>query len=120
MKIHCKICGIELSDELKQLTDESLLNEADGQDFIPQGYYMWSDGGYFTNSTGKLTMNKENLINSKNHSNISRLNGCCGLDGLDGINKTCMNGHEIGTAKEDCWMPHCILIEPDLVITSDR
>jgi len=56
-----------------------------------------------------IVLNLKDTINTKHHSDQSRLNGCCGLDGL-GMNTLCANGHEIGTERSDCWMPHYIHI----------
>ncbi|RKD94078.1 hypothetical protein [Marinifilum flexuosum] len=115
MKVFCKKCNVELTNELVELSDRELLTEDDGKDFLPKGYYFVSDGGYFTASEGKIIINLKDLINTQNHNDFKRLNGCCDLDGMDGINKVCKNGHEIGTVKKDCWMPHCIIFESKLV-----
>jgi hypothetical protein len=37
--------------------------------------------------------------------NLGRLNGCCGFDGCDGPNRICTCGAEVGTQRDDCWMP---------------
>ncbi|MDH5598312.1 MAG: hypothetical protein OEY34_04260 [Cyclobacteriaceae bacterium] len=116
MKVFCKECKIELSKELVELSDSNLLNEEDEKDFIPTGYFTKSDGEFFTGTEEKLIINIHDLINAKNYPDFKRLNGCCGLDGMDGLNKVCINGHEIGTAKEDCWMPHCVIFEPNQII----
>ena len=119
MKIFCKECGIEISDELEKIKDESLLTIKVGEALVPQGYFLASKRNYphFINSTNKILINESDLKNSADHSEINRLNGCCGPDGMDGFNKICMNGHEIGTIKGDCWIIHCIVIEPSLVTT---
>jgi hypothetical protein len=39
----------------------------------------------------------------------------CGLDGMDGPNLVCVNGHEIGTEKSDCWMPHAAVLLDSIV-----
>lgn len=48
-----------------------------------------------------------------------RYNGCCGVDGLDGLNLVCPAGHDVGTEKSDCWMPHRAVFDPALVILSE-
>ena len=116
MKILCKKCKIELSNSLTELSDLNLLNEEDKMDFLPIGYIFKSDGEFFSGTKNKLIINLKDLLNSTNHSDFRRLNGCCGLDGMDGINTVCNNGHEIATVKEDCWMPHCAIIEPNHVL----
>ena len=116
MKVFCKECKIALSKELVELTDSKLLNEGDEKPFIPASFFTKSDGEFFTGTKDKLIINLNDLINIKNHPDFKRLNGCCGLDGLDGLNKVCVQGHEIGTAKEDCWMPHCVIFETSRII----
>lgn len=116
MKVLCKQCGVEISNELEELFDKSLLKEEDGRDFVPKGYFFWSDGEYITNSDDKLIINKYDLKNSVNYTDPKRLNGCCGLDGMDGINKTCNNGHEVGKCKDDYWMAHCVIFDSELII----
>ena len=115
MKLVCKLCNIEITNHLVELQNLNLLNENDGEDYIPSGFYIVGDGRYDSRSKGRIIINLNDLINSKHHSDASRLNGCCGLDGLDGINTVCINNHEIGTENSDCWMAHYITIEPDMI-----
>lgn len=115
MIVKCKKCDKTLTNELSQLSEISLLNENDGEDFIPTGHYFISDGEFYTGTKGKILINNKDLINCKNHTNPARLNGCCGFDGLDGLNKTCTNEHEIATEFSDCWIPHCVIFESELI-----
>lgn len=115
MKLFCKICNVEITKSIIELQDLKQLNETDGEDYIPAGFYTVGDGKYDANSKGKIIININDMLNTKHHSNASRLNGCCGLDGLDGINTVCINEHELGTESSDCWMAHYISLEPDLV-----
>ena len=114
MIIKCKQCDLNLTGQLTELTNADKLNETDNEDFIKVGYFFISDGDFYRDSKGKIIINKKDLTNSKNHSDLKRLNGCCGLDGMDGPNKTCTNGHDIGTEYSDCWIPHCIIFEREL------
>lgn len=114
MIVFCKVCKIQLTNKLVELKDFSLLSETDNEDYIPQGYYLIGNAGFSNMDDNKIIINVQDLLNSKNHSNASRLNGCCGLDGCDGLNKVCINNHEIGTERSDCWMPHLVLLEPEL------
>lgn len=115
MVIKCLVCNTVLTNELIELTDLNELNDEDGEDFIPEGRFFISNGEHYLNSKGQIIINKKDLINSKNHTDFSRLNGCCGLDGMDGINKTCINGHEIGTEHSDCWLSHCVIFENEFI-----
>ncbi|WPC43827.1 hypothetical protein [Clostridium sp. JS66] len=72
MKLVCKQCNIELTKHLIKLQNLNLLNENDGEDYIPSGFYIIGDGSYDSNSKGKIIINLNDLINSKHHSDASR------------------------------------------------
>jgi hypothetical protein len=116
MRIRCKYCEIELTDNLVEVSSAEQLSEIDGEDFIQVGQFFTSDGDYYTGTENKIIINIRDLMNSKNHTDPTRLNGCCGLDGTDGPNKLCINGHEIGTEKSDCWMAHSIILDNDKIV----
>ncbi|MEO7990215.1 MAG: hypothetical protein ABI663_11780 [Chryseolinea sp.] len=116
MRISCKYCDIELTNSLVEVQSVGQLSEIDGEDFIPMGQFLISNGDYYTGTKNKIIINIKDLKNSKNHTDLTRLNGCCGLDGTDGPNKQCLNGHEIGTEKSDCWMAHSIVLDNDKII----
>lgn len=115
MKLVCKTCNVEITKHLIELHDFNLLNNDDGEDYIPLGFYMIGYGKDNKDYPTKIIINLKDLINSKHHFDTSRLNGCCGLDGCDGINTVCINNHELGTENSDCWMPHYISLESDLI-----
>lgn len=115
MQLQCKLCQLLVSNPIQELPDKGLLLEVDGADFIPKGYYTLDDKNYFTDFDAALLINEADLINCKDYPDASRLNGCCGLDGCDGPNKVCLNGHEIGTEKSDCWVPHLFIFGKDKV-----
>jgi hypothetical protein len=115
MKVYCKKCKMELTGELTPLPGEGMLSDIDKKSCIPVGYYYASKGEVYTDSNGQILVNLGDLVNVKNHTDPSRLNGCCGLDGTDGLNKTCGNGHEVGTEHSDCWMPWAMAFEPTKV-----
>jgi hypothetical protein len=114
MKIICQKCNVEISKQVSELADISLVNAKDGEAYIPEGFFI-IDNRKEVITKGSIIINLKDLINSNYHSDKSRLNGCCGHDGLDGINRVCLNNHEIGTESSDCWMPHFIALEPNLV-----
>ena len=72
MKVFCKTCNIELSNELIKLTDLDQISEEDGKEFLPKGYFLVSDGEYFTGSDHKLIINLKDLINTKKHADFRR------------------------------------------------
>ena len=81
----------------------------DGKPLAPQGFFSINSEEYWT-ADGRFVVNLADLVGTKHHSDDHRLNGCCGLDGLDGPNLICTNGHEVGTEKSDCWMPHAAVL----------
>jgi hypothetical protein len=115
LKLVCKSCEIEISNVLTELNDISLIKEEMEEDYIPQGYFLIVNEEDKVDEKGTIIINMKDLINSKHHPDGDRLNGCCGLDGLDGMNRVCLNDHEIGTENSDCWMPHYIAINPNMV-----
>ncbi|MCY8235263.1 hypothetical protein [Priestia endophytica] len=115
MKLICNACKLEVSKNLTELKDLNLLDENSGKDYIPQGFFIIDDGQEDIQTKGFIIINVKDLINSNYHSDGSRLNGCCGYDGLDGMNRVCLNDHEIGTENSDCWMPHYVALNPDLI-----
>lgn len=115
MRVKCKYCDVDLTDDLKEVQSSGQLKEVDGEDFIDRGQFFVSDGDYYTGTETQIIINKDDLKNAKSHSDFSRLNGCCGLDGLDGLNKVCINGHEIGTEMSDCWMAHAIIFDNEKI-----
>ncbi len=116
MKLICKSCKLEVSKQVSELKDLNLLNTNDGQDYIPEGFYLvGSKKTYFVAHRDSIMINIKDLINSNYHSDRKRLAGCCGYDGCDGMNRVCLCNHEIGTERSDCWMPHCIALNPKSV-----
>lgn len=111
----CAKCGCEVTRPVVALMDRKQMVNSDRQPFLPSGFYTVSDGKYYTGLADALIVCLADVINTKRHSNPSRLNGCCGLDGCDGPNRLCINGHEIGTEKSDCWMAHAMLLDPKAV-----
>ena len=77
---------------------------------------MVEDGSSYTQATDEFIVNLSDLRNICYHPNRKRTNGCCGLDGCDGRNLICINGHEIGTERSDCWHPHSASLDPSCVV----
>ena len=116
MKLLCKLCDLEVSEQLIELKDLNLLNKTEGQDLIPKGFYIVADDDYFApQHKGSIIINIKDVINSNYHSDRSRLNGCCGYDGCDGMNRVCLRKHEIGTERSDCWMSHYVALNLESV-----
>ncbi|RHW32129.1 hypothetical protein D1B31_21555 [Neobacillus notoginsengisoli] len=117
MRLLCKACKTVISNELKFLEDDSKLNQdIVGEDFIPQGLFIInSDDVYPARIRNRIIINIKDLIHCKYHRDRRRLNGCCGKDGCDGNNLVCQNNHEIGVEISDCWQPHLVALDPNLV-----
>ena len=119
MNFRCSTCQILLTENLEELNDKKEIDIADGKPLVPKGFYFVGNDQFYSGAEGKYLINPANLINAKNHNDKIRTNGCCGLDGLDGLNKICINGHELGTEKSDCWMPHAVIFESGKVKTDN-
>lgn len=115
MIIKCKVCGINLTAELKPLGNTNFLREEDATDFVPSGYYYICEDDYFIDQNKGIAINTNDKLNLRNHTDTSRLNGCCGLDGCDGLNQVCKNGHEVATERSDCWTAHSVIFDSNLV-----
>jgi hypothetical protein len=102
----CSICGCILAQGLNELLESIPLDQRDQHALLPQGTYRVSPGEFEPEQPGDFLVNLADLENTKHHSDLRRLNGCCGLDGCDGYNLVCINGHEVGTERSDCWQAH--------------
>jgi hypothetical protein len=105
----CPFCRAVITRPLLPLTPDLPICLADGQAAVPEGFFgvktpeQWS-------AEGNILVNLSDLVGTQHHPDSHRLAGCCGLDGMDGPNLVCANGHEIGTEKSDCWMPHAAVL----------
>lgn len=123
MKLYCRTCNTELTQELEELTNKALINHEPGTDYIPKGFFIFIDLENISEpncNSGfgrerNIAINLKDLVNTRHHTNPARLNGCCGLDGNDGINTLCINMHEIGIESSDCWMAHEFTFDAKLV-----
>lgn len=111
----CIRCGALITRPLSELPADTPVNVEDGQDHVPTGTYATNPEDNWTGMEGWYVVNLADAIDTQRHPDIGRLNGCCGLDGLDGRNTVCANGHEVGVEKSDCWMSHCLLLDPEAV-----
>jgi hypothetical protein len=119
MKIFCKKCGIALSNEIKELKDKNLVDGRYNEPLFPEGYFCSNQetlNEFFTEPNDLLVINRNDLINAIDHTDLSRVQGCCGLHGMDGPNKMCINGHEIATELSDCWTLKYVRFLTDAVV----
>jgi len=87
----------------------------DRQPAVPEGLFALSNDDYWFGSTNCLLVNLEDLTGVQHHPEASRNDGCCGCDGGDGPNLICLNGHEVGTERSDCWMAHAAVFLPSVI-----
>lgn len=121
--LRCSHCQIPISVAVQQLRNFDLVRGNDGEDVMPQGWFTRAGDlrqhlGYSPDDVSlghpdELVLNLDDLQNT--HLG-GVLNGCCGIDGCDGINTFCVNGHEIGTERSDCWTLCLIHIPPERVV----
>jgi hypothetical protein len=105
----CPICRLAITRPLLALKPDQSVHLDPGQPAVPEGYFGINEREYWS-AAGGVLVNLADLINTKHHPDHRRLNGCCGLDGCDGPNLVCLEGHEAGTEKSDCWMPHAAVL----------
>lgn len=115
---HCSTCGVVIAGNLAPLPVGIPLNQIRGEDLVSAGYFAVSGGEFEPERPGDFLVNLKDLHHTQYHQDGSRLNGCCGLDGLDGLNLLCSNGHEIGTERSDCWLPHHAVLACDKIQAS--
>ncbi|WP_286228489.1 hypothetical protein [Neobacillus mesonae] len=87
MKLICQTCKLDISKQVTELKNLNFLNENEGLDYIPEGFFIVDDGKADIKLKGSIIINIKDLTNSNYHPDDSRLNGCCGYDGLDGMNR---------------------------------
>jgi hypothetical protein len=100
----CRACGVPLTARLRRLMDRSLLNDNEGEAYVPQGTFIVSRGDF--GPARQFVVHLGDLVDVGYHDDPRRRNGCCGLDGCDGMNRVCREGHEVGTERSDCWLCH--------------
>lgn len=113
MQIVCKQCGACLSEELR-LANSNECNAEDGKAYVARGTTIQNNDSFFHQNVGGYITNVEDVLHTHLTKDVRRRAGCCGLDGMDGSNLLCDQcGAEIAIKKTDCWMPHCVLFEPN-------
>jgi len=105
----CPICRAVITRPLLPIGADQPVRLEDGKAAVPEGFFGVNMQEHWS-AAGGVVVNLSDLVGTKHHSDSHRLAGCCGLDGLDGPNLVCPNGHEIGTEKSDCWMPHAAVL----------
>jgi hypothetical protein len=108
----CRACGNALTAPLVELPDGRSVCEKDAQSYVPRGFFVLSDGEYFTGTEGKYIVSLPDVLGTHRHSDMRRLSGCCGPDGCNGLQAVCTCGAEVGTEMADCWTAHALILEP--------
>jgi hypothetical protein len=105
-RLHCRACGVLLSQPLAEMVDAALLRFEYGDSAVPRGWFIRSDSldaagrqsvGVEANEIVVNTMDLDRTMSSETQA------GCCGPGGRNGPNRVCSNGHEVGTELGDCW-----------------
>ena len=115
----CPICLTAITRPLLPLRpDQSICLEYE-KPALAEGFFGINSQEYWS-AAGRVLVNLSDLIGTKHHPDSRRRGGCCGLDGLDGPNLVCPNGHEVGTEKSDCWMPHAAVLLENVIGANER
>lgn len=107
----CPVCHVAITRSLLPLRPDQSICLEDGKPAVPEGFFGVNKQVYW-NVSGGVLVNLGDLVGTRHSGGI---NGCCGLDGLDGPNLICANGHEVGTEKSDCWMPHAAVLFDNVI-----
>jgi hypothetical protein len=113
MHFICAYCESSLSGEVRVLESGAFSSEEDQTDYVPSGCAFLEMRSFWPQHQGFWCINAKDTLGMEVTEKRWRTNGCCNLDGCDGPNMLCANcGKEVATAKLDCWMPHCMFLEP--------
>src|SRR5262249_2134244 len=110
----CAVCQAVITRPLLSLPSDQSICLEDGKAAVPQGFFAIKTPEQWS-AEGRILVNLSDLAGTQHHPDFHRLAGCCGLDGMDGPNLVCSNGHDIGTEKSDCWMPHAAILLDSVV-----
>ncbi|WP_163399277.1 hypothetical protein [Flavobacterium fluviatile] len=116
IKIYCRECKIELTQELYEIPEMNLCWE-ENMDIMPK-----SNFSLVINEQGnkKSIMVAIDNYNLKNHSDKTRFTGCCGSSSFNSLNKVCLCGNEVATEISDCWLSHYIEFDLNKVIVKGK
>ena len=106
----CPRCGQAITRPLAPLPADQRVCLEDGKPAIPPGYFALSNDDHWTGSGRCPLINLDDVVGTQYHPDVRRHSGCCGRDGCDGPNLNCTRGHEVGTERSDCWMPHAVVL----------
>lgn len=134
----CATCGIELSEPLCQLPEDSLQftigdHALPAKRFIrlssPWTYrdfftghqaghgYLSPDGSLIAFEAGDYLLN----IHDVNHGIFAHSRyGCCGFQPRNELNAHCSNGHPISSLHSDCWAASVFRLAHRYIGTSER
>ena len=112
--LRCAQCSQVLTKPLRRYTGP--LECGDQKPYVPPRTVGTTDGESFGFPEGRFAVGLADVNGLEPVADLRRRNGCCGLDGCDGPNTMCACGAELATEKSDCWMPHAVVFEPDMVV----
>jgi hypothetical protein len=117
MMFACAVCRVPITNNVEELHHLDALSEEDGQPHLPAGvFYIPQADDDLRRPVGDVVVNISDLTNTKPHELLARRSGCCGPHGGDGFNVVCLNGHEVGTERSDCWMSHFVVLAASHVV----
>jgi hypothetical protein len=111
----CPVCRVVITRALTPLPSNQPICFDVGESAVPEGFFATLSSENWAVAGATVVVNLRDLVGTKAHPDFRRRNGCCGQDGLDGPNLVCVNGHEIGTEKSDCWMPHAVALLDNVI-----
>ena len=116
IKIYCRECEIELTQELLEIHEEDL-RWVDNKDLMPKNNFSVVTNEYSNKKSIMVAIDDYNL---KDHSDRSRFIGCCGSSNFSSLNKICLCGNEVASEISDCWLSHYIQFDLSKVFAKEK
>lgn len=116
IKIYCRECEIELTQELLEIPEEDL-RWVDNKDLMPKNNFSVVTNEYSNKKSIMVAIDDYNL---KDHSDRSRFIGCCGSSNFSSLNKICLCGNEVASEISDCWLSHYIQFDLSKVFAKEK
>lgn len=113
IRLHCCRCRRPLTRMLRTLPDRARLAHGDGDDYIPHGFLTEDQ---YVGARAVYVVNLLDVVNSGYTSKPGY--GCCGLYS-SAMNRRCRCRMTYGWEVSECYMPHGVWLNADLVRLSD-
>lgn len=112
MRLYCKKCNNELTNENLTKALLSELSDVEGNELLPKAKYIEVKKSEYNFTIKVDVLVHTKSINVIDHDNHLRLQGCCGPSEFGVLNQICsVCKTEIGVLIDDCWTQKFIGID---------